>query len=149
MSTDILDLTKHLTDTEMKMMMALHEIINPVKYLQAEAEHNGLLLNKVMAIELGNDPHYLKDIAKKTYEYMMQELAEREKEYLRDSSKGFIMSIQHIKITKNGEITYSEETDKFYVWDESYSNIICETSYVDIAYLALEWYSNSVLGHND
>lgn len=48
-----------------------------------------------------------------------------------------------IKVTDNGEITYQEGI--FYVWDESYSTVICETYYEDIARLALKTYVKKYL----
>ena len=42
--------------------------------------------------------------------------------------------------TKNGEITYNENTNLFTVWDECYANVVCTTSYPFIAKAALEQY---------
>lgn len=44
---------------------ALNEIANPIRYMRKTAEKEGSKLNSLMALELSNDPHYLKDIALK------------------------------------------------------------------------------------
>jgi len=44
---------------------ALENIASPIAYLQAEAKKNGATLDGSKAIELSNDPSFLKQIAEK------------------------------------------------------------------------------------
>lgn len=50
-----------------------------------------------------------------------------------------------IKITKNGEITLDRETNRYTVWDETYSNAVCVTRYLLIAEAALKIYTENYL----
>jgi hypothetical protein len=44
---------------------ALENIASPIAYLQAEAKKNGAVLDGSKAVELSNDPNFLKQIAEK------------------------------------------------------------------------------------
>ena len=50
---------------------ALEKIVNPIKYLQDEAEKDGARLNGYMAIEVTKDVNFYKEIARKA----LQEIA--------------------------------------------------------------------------
>jgi hypothetical protein len=54
-----------------RLIDALDEINNPIKYMQIRAEQQGASLNGVMAVSIANDPNHLKSIAEralKTYD---------------------------------------------------------------------------------
>lgn len=57
-----------------KYKKALERIADPVRFLQEEAEREGMVLDGTMAYQLTNDPRYLRNIAKEA----LQEVREGE-----------------------------------------------------------------------
>lgn len=55
-------------------------------------------------------------------------------------------TVPEVRVTENGEITHNPETGLFTVWDETYTEQVCVTSYKPIATAALKWYGEVVLG---
>lgn len=54
--------------SEEKLREALDRIARPIYWMQKEAEENGSKINGRMALEISNDPEYLKSIARTALE---------------------------------------------------------------------------------
>tara|TARA_R110000744_G_scaffold51361_1_gene110621 strand:- start:837 stop:1001 length:165 start_codon:yes stop_codon:yes gene_type:complete len=50
-----------------------------------------------------------------------------------------------LNYTKNGEITFDDETGEYVVWTECYSDTVCVTNYPKVAEAALKAYGDYYL----
>lgn len=57
--------------------------------------------------------------------------------------------VEEKKITENGEITLNEITGIYTVWDETYTDFVAKTKYLEVAKDALSSYAKHYLRGED